>query len=80
MRPVPGFVLQPDTTADGKQGAVLIMCFTARRAAGRFHVTETSIAYRQDDDEHTTTFPNVLRVCVARDARCDPNAGLNNGT
>ena len=46
MKPLPGFVLQPDTTADGEQGAVLIICFTVPPAPGHFRITKTSIGYR----------------------------------
>jgi hypothetical protein len=80
IKPLPGSVLQPATTPAGEDGAVLVICFTAPPAPARFHMTETSITYRHDGDEHTTTFPNVVDVCVARDARCDPDAFRGSGT
>lgn len=74
MRPLPGFVLAPDSTAAGKQGAVLITCFTVPPAPSRFRITETTVTYRQDGEQHTVRFPNRFLVCAAPDNKCDPSA------
>jgi hypothetical protein len=78
MVPLKGFVLQPASTPDGKQGAVLIVCFTVPPAPARFRFTETSITYLQDGERHTVRFPNVFRVCAAKDGKCDPDATAQN--
>ena len=74
MKPLRGFVLQPDSTPTGKEGAVLIICFTVPPAPARFRITETSIAYVQDGDRRTVTFPNRFSMCAAKDRKCDPEA------
>lgn len=74
MQPLRGFVLQPDSTPTGKQGAVLIICFTVPPAPSRFRITETSITYRQDGERRTLTFPNNFVLCAARGGKCDPAA------
>jgi hypothetical protein len=75
IKPVSGFRLEPDATAAGRQGAVLITCFTVPDAPSRFRFTEMTVTYLQDGKRRTATFPNHFAVCSAPGGKCDPDEG-----
>jgi len=73
IKPLTGFTLEPEQTAVGKQGAVLITCFTMPAAPSRFRFTEMTVRYRQDGELRSTTFPNHFALCAAPRHKCDPD-------
>lgn len=71
IKPLAGFTVPPQTTAEGREGAVIIVAYKPGQA-GWFSHQGLRLTYRADGQTRTVNIPTAYYGCVAPRAKCDP--------